>query len=86
MGPTPIARTWLTTAEMCESLGITRGTLRRWVNLGLIDEPEVVSSGRQGRRSRWPQEARERAHWIQSQRDEGFTLSEIAQHLAREAE
>jgi len=64
------------TAEVAEAAGVSRQTLRAWVQRGLLPEPTLLAKGR-GVWSRWPPVSVEIAAFIRAKRDEDFTLDEI---------
>lgn len=73
----PRARTWATTAEVCEAAGIARSTAFLWAKRGVLPEPVTVAGGKRGRSSRWALHAPEQARWVQGMLDQGFTFTEI---------
>lgn len=75
---------WATPDEVRDAAGgVAQNTLWRWVKLGLLPKPTLVSGGPgKGTRNRWPREALERARFVVEQRAEGYTLSEISEMIA----
>ena len=71
---------WATPDEVRDAAGgVAQNTLWRWVRLGLLPKPTLVSGGPgKGTRNRWPREALERARFVVEQREAGYTLAEIA--------
>jgi len=78
-------------ATIQERVGISRLTLLRWYQAGLLPAPERVSEGRPGGLSnRWPAWVVERARFVKEKWIAGHTLDEIkvlieAQHGRQEA-
>lgn len=75
---------WATPDEVRDAAGgVAQNTLWRWVKLGLLPKPTLVSGGPgKGTRNRWPREALVRARFVVEQRAEGYTLGEIAGMIA----
>ena len=57
---------WATPDEVRDAAGgVAQNTLWRWVRLGLLPKPTLVSGGPgKGTRNRWPREALERARFV----------------------
>lgn len=77
--PSPKPTGYATTEEVCAAAGVSRVSIRRWVQLGLLPEPTRTSDGRSGVWSRWPAWAIERATWVRARRAEHLTLDEVAE-------
>lgn len=58
--------------------GVTRHTLRRWCERGVLPKPTLYGIGRGGTHNRWPAWAVARARWVRGMLDEGHTLDEVA--------
>jgi hypothetical protein len=68
--------------DMTEALGVTRMTIRKYVQMQLLPAPVMVSDGKQGVRSRWTPIALDHAAYILEQQEVGHTLAEIAGMIA----
>lgn len=77
------ARTWATTAEVCDAAKIATSTAFLWAKRGVLPAPTTVAGGKRGRSSRWPHYTPEQARWVASHLEDGFTFSEIAAMLER---
>jgi DNA-binding transcriptional MerR regulator len=77
------ARTWATTAEVCDAGKIATSTAFLWAKRGVLPTPTTVAGGKRGRSSRWPLHAPEQARWVAGLLDAGFTFAEIAAMLER---
>lgn len=67
---------YATTAEVSAAAGVSRVSIWRWVQMGLLPEPARYSDGRTGVKNRWPAWAVERAAWVRKKRTE-LTLEEV---------
>jgi hypothetical protein len=76
------AAPFATTQEVRAAAGeVHRDTLRRWCKLGLLPGPTIVSLGRGGVHSRWPRWTVERAAWVASRLERGYTAAELAAQI-----
>jgi len=76
----PLSQAFASTDEVAEAAGrVTRHTLRRWCEKGVLPEPTRTGVARAGTHNRWPAWAVQRARWVRGLLDEGFTLDEIAE-------
>ena len=77
-----INRTFASRDEVAEAAGgVTRHTLRRWCEKGVLPEPTRTGVARAGTHNRWPAWAVQRARWVRGLLDEGFMLEEIAERV-----
>lgn len=68
---------YASTAEVSAAAGVSRVSIWRWVQMGLLPEPARYSDGRTGVKNRWPAWAVDRAGWVRRMRTE-LTLEEVA--------
>jgi DNA-binding transcriptional MerR regulator len=74
--------TFASTEQVAEAAGgVTRHTLRRWCDKGVLPEPTRIGVARAGTHNRWPEWAVARAAWVRQMLDEGFTLDEVADRV-----
>lgn len=69
-------------ADMVEALGVGRMTIHKYVLMGLLPAPVMVSDGKSGVRCRWTPIALDHAAYILEQQEVGHTLLEIAGMIA----
>lgn len=82
--PRELNPAFASTKEVAEAAGIvTTHTLRRWCEKGVLPEPTLTGVARAGTHNRWPAWAVQRARWVRSLLDEGFTLDEIAERARK---
>jgi excisionase family DNA binding protein len=68
----------ISTREVAEAAGVSRATLYRWVERGLLPAPVRKVAGRHGgREHRWPRGTLERASFIRQCLELGYSLDEI---------
>lgn len=72
----------MTTLQVAEAIGISKTTLLRWAEHGVLPKPDVVHGGRRGRVARWPVHTPAQGRWVQSQLDIHMTWDEIRAALA----
>ena len=78
--PRQLNPAFASTEEVAEAAGgVTTHTLRRWCDKGALPEPTRTGVARGGTYNRWPAWAVERARWVRSMLDQGYTLEEVAQ-------
>ena len=73
----------LSTAALCKAGGVHRDTLYRWIALGLIQRPHVISLKR-GRSGRWPEPVLERIRRIKEMQADGFSLQAVLLEIDRD--
>jgi hypothetical protein len=74
-------RKWATTEEIIEAAGVSKATVFRWVQFGVLPQFETVYG--RGRYARWPIHAPDQARWVDQKLRSGWTLPEIKQALER---
>ena len=70
--------TFASTDDLIKVTGMSRTTLYKWADEGLLPAPEVISDGSRGIKARWPLEALERARFVMAKKAELLTTAEIA--------
>lgn len=73
----------VTVADLLAAGGISRATLYRWTERGLVPAPEGYEPGRRGPLAVYPPLALTRIQEIRALLDEGFTLAAIEKRLAK---
>lgn len=68
---------YLTTPQVAEAAGVSKATILRWAELGVLPKPVVVHGGRRGRLARWPLHTPEQARWVLGQLEARLTWDEI---------
>ena len=71
------ADSYLTTAQVAEAVGVSKATILRWSEQGVLPRPVIVHGGRRGRLARWPLTTPEQGRWVQAQLDAHMTWEEI---------
>ncbi len=81
--PRQLNAAFASTGEVAAAAGgVTRQTLWRWSDKGALPQPTLYGVARGGTHNRWPAWAVERARWIRTMLDEGFTLDEVAERAS----
>jgi hypothetical protein len=73
----------VTVADLLAAGGISRATLYRWTERGLVPAPEGYEPGQRGPLAVYPPLALTRIQEIRALLDEGFTLAAIEKRLAK---
>lgn len=76
-GYTAAVPEWLKTSEIAAAAQVSEPTILRWARFGLLPKPTLVYGGARGRSHRWPPEAADRARWVLSRLEAGYTIAEI---------
>lgn len=71
------ADAYLTTPEVAEAVGVSKATILRWADLGVLPRPVIVHSGRRGRLARWPLHTPAQGRWVFAQLEAHLTWDEI---------
>ncbi len=72
-----------TMADIMEAAGMTRRTIRVWIERGLLTKPVMVSQGYPGGMfNRFPAHVLDQARFIVAMREQGVSLDEIAGLIA----
>lgn len=65
-----------TTAEIKELTGISYSTLRRWINRGVLTQPETYSDGRNGVHLVWSKRQLARVLEVKEKRQRGVAFDD----------
>lgn len=76
------ADTYLTTPEVAEAVGVSKATILRWAEQGVLPKPVIVHGGRRGRLARWPLHTPAQGRWVLVQLEARLTWDEIRAALA----
>lgn len=71
------ADTYLTTPEVAEAVGVSKATILRWAEQGVLPKPVIVHGGRRGRLARWPLHTPAQGRWVLVQLEARLTWDEI---------
>ena len=72
-----------TMADIMEAAGMTRRTIRVWIEKGLLTKPVMISQGYPGGVfNRFPAHVLDQARFIVAMREQGLSLDEIAGLIA----
>ena len=72
-----------TMADIMEAAGMTRRTIRVWIERGLLTKPVMVSQGYPGGMfNRFPAHVLDQARFIVAMREQGLSLDDIAALVA----
>lgn len=71
------ADAYLTTPQVAEAVGVSKATILRWAEMGVLPKPVVVHGGRRGRLARWPLHTPEQGRWVLGQLEARLTWDEI---------
>lgn len=74
----------MVTTEVLKAAGVSFATLREWIKKGVVPPPLEAVRGR-GNLSKYPRHAVVQADLARRLRDEGWSLDEIAAHMATRA-
>ena len=65
------------TQQVADAAGVSRATVRRWANAGLLPLPKVFYGVKPGKHSFWPDHAPEQARWVAAQISSGRSFEEV---------
>lgn len=71
----------ITTAAVEKATGVRYRTLRRWIVLGLLEQPDKSSDGRTGVRLHWTRQQLQQARLVAKLRRAGMSESRIRERL-----
>ena len=71
----------VSTAELLAAAGVSRATLYRWRQLGLIPAPACTVSDGTSRRSYYSPDVLVRVAWIKRHRGQGYSAAELVELL-----
>ncbi|MBL9099425.1 MAG: MerR family DNA-binding transcriptional regulator [Myxococcales bacterium] len=72
-----------TTEEIARHVGVTPQTVRDWGKKGLLPTPKKAHRGRRGTALVWPEGTEVQAAWVQQKLEEGLTVRDVVEALAR---
>ena len=70
------------TRQVAEAAGVSRATVQRWANAGLLPLPTVYYGLKPGKHSFWANHAPSQARWVATQIAAGRSFDEIKSALA----
>ena len=70
------------TSKVAEAAGVSRATVQRWANAGLLPLPTVYYGLKPGKHSFWADHAPAQARWVADQIAAGRSFEEIRTALA----
>lgn len=68
--------------QVAEAAGVSRATVHRWANAGLLPTPKVYYGLKPGKHSYWAPHAPAQAQWVAKQLASGRSFDEIREALA----
>lgn len=68
--------------QVADAAGVSRATVQRWANAGLLPVPRVYYGLKPGKHSAWAEHAPAQARWVADQIAAGRSFEEIRSALA----